>query len=189
MALTTLDLVIVSAYALILFGIANYVSRDPAGEAKDTEDYFLAGRALPWWAIGASLIAANISAEQIIGQSGQGFVVGLAIAAYEWQAALVLIIVAAFFLPIFLKRGIYTMPQFLETRFGASVKTIMAVFWIFLFTAVNLTTILYGGAVAIRELTGLTVFHRYGDACSFRAPLLPLWRAESGGADRHHPRW
>ncbi|MEO0466463.1 MAG: sodium/sugar symporter [Pseudomonadota bacterium] len=158
MSLTVLDLVIVGAYALILFAIANYVSREPAGAAKDTEDYFLAGRALPWWAIGASLIAANISAEQIIGQSGQGFVVGLAIAAYEWQAALVLIVVAAFFLPIFLKRGIYTMPQFLETRFGPSVKTIMALFWIFLFTAVNLTTILYGGAVAIRELTGLGVF-------------------------------
>ncbi|MEO0549782.1 MAG: sodium/solute symporter [Pseudomonadota bacterium] len=158
MALGTLDLFIVVLYAGALLAIALFVSREPAGETKDTEDYFLAGKALPWWAIGASLIAANISAEQIIGQSGQGFVVGLAIAAYEWQAALVLIIVAAFFLPIFLKRGIYTMPQFLETRFGASVKTLMALFWIFLFTAVNLTTILYGGAVAIREVTGLGVF-------------------------------
>ncbi|MEM5518125.1 sodium/sugar symporter [Henriciella sp. AS95] len=158
MALGTIDLFVVALYAIVLLGIALFVSREPAGETKDTEDYFLAGKALPWWAIGASLIAANISAEQIIGQSGQGFVVGLAIAAYEWQAALVLIIVAAFFLPIFLKRGIYTMPQFLETRFGASVKTIMAVFWIFLFTAVNLTTVLYGGALAIREVTGLGVF-------------------------------
>ncbi|MDJ0920773.1 MAG: sodium/solute symporter [Henriciella sp.] len=158
MALGALDLLIVVLYAGSLLAIALYVSREPAGETKDTEDYFLAGKALPWWAIGASLIAANISAEQIIGQSGQGFVVGLAIAAYEWQAALVLIIVAAFFLPIFLKRGIYTMPQFLETRFGASVKTLMALFWIFLFTAVNLTTILYGGALAISAVTGLGVF-------------------------------
>lgn len=159
MALSTLDLVIVGLYAVMLLGIALYVSREPAGTEKNTEDYFLAGKALPWWAIGASLIAANISAEQIIGQSGQGFVVGLAIAAYEWQAALVLLIVAAFFLPIFLKRGIYTMPQFLETRFGASVKTIMAVFWIFLFTAVNLTTVLYGGALAIKAVTGVAVFN------------------------------
>ena len=159
MSLGTIDLAVVALYAVLLLGIAIWVSREPAGHTKDTEDYFLAGKALPWWAIGASLIAANISAEQIIGQSGQGFVVGLAIAAYEWQAALVLIIVAAFFLPIFLKRGIYTMPQFLETRFGASVKTIMAVFWIFLFTAVNLTTILYGGALAINAVTGVAVFN------------------------------
>lgn len=158
MSLGTIDLVIVGLYAVALFAIAIFVSREPAGEHKDTEDYFLAGKALPWWAIGASLIAANISAEQIIGQSGQGFVVGLAIAAYEWQAALVLIITAAFFLPIFLKRQIYTMPQFLETRFGDSVKATMAVFWIFLFTAVNLTTVLYGGALAINAVTGLGVF-------------------------------
>lgn len=158
MALSAVDLAVVGIYILVLFGVAQLVSREPAGQSKNTEDYFLAGKALPWWAIGASLIAANISAEQIIGQSGQGFVVGLAIAAYEWQAALVLIIVAAFFLPIFLARGIYTMPQFLETRFGSGVKTLMALFWIFLFTAVNLTTILYGGAVAIRELTGLAIF-------------------------------
>ena len=101
MALETIDLVIVGVYAIALFAIAILVSREPAGHQKDTEDYFLAGKALPWWAIGASLIAANISAEQIIGQSGQGFVVGLAIAAYEWQAAIVLLIVAKFFLPIF----------------------------------------------------------------------------------------
>ena len=158
MSLTTLDLAVVALYAIGLLSIALWVSREPAGETKDTEDYFLAGKSLPWWAIGASLIAANISAEQIIGQSGQGFVVGIAIAAYEWQAAIVLLIVAAFFLPIFLKRGIYTMPQFLETRFGDSVKSIMAVFWIFLFTAVNLTTVLYGGALAINAVTGVAVF-------------------------------
>ena len=104
MTLETIDIVIIAGYALALLGIALFVSREPAGHKKDTEDYFLAGRALPWWAIGASLIASNISAEQIIGQSGQGFAVGVAIAAYEWQAAIVLLIVAKFFLPIFLKR-------------------------------------------------------------------------------------
>ena len=158
MSLSTFDLIIVAIYAMALLSIALWVSREPSGHAKDTQDYFLAGKSLPWWAIGASLIAANISAEQIIGQSGQGFVVGLAIAAYEWQAALVLLVVAVFFLPVFLKRGIYTMPQFLETRFGPGVKTIMAIFWIFLFTAVNLTTVLYGGALAIQAVTGLGVF-------------------------------
>lgn len=158
MALASIDVVIVGIYAIALFAVAIFVSREPAGHTKDTEDYFLAGKALPWWAIGASLIAANISAEQIIGQSGQGFVVGLAIAAYEWQAAIVLLIVAKFFLPIFLKRNIYTMPQFLETRFGGEVKTTMAVFWIALYTVVNLTAILYGGALAIQAVTGLGIF-------------------------------
>lgn len=158
MALAPIDLVIVAIYAIALLAIAVFVSREPAGHAKDTEDYFLAGKALPWWAIGASLIAANISAEQIIGQSGQGFVVGLAIAAYEWQAAIVLLIVAKFFLPIFLKRNIYTMPQFLETRFGGEVKTTMALFWIALYTVVNLTAILYGGALAIQAVVGIGIF-------------------------------
>ena len=158
MNLGWIDLGVVTVYAVALFAIALWVSREPAGHQKDTEDYFLAGRALPWWAIGASLIAANISAEQIIGQSGQGFVVGLAIAAYEWQAALVLLIVAKFFLPIFLKREIYTMPQFLETRYGGGVKTLMSFYWIVLYTAVNLTAVLWLGGLAIESLTGLDVF-------------------------------
>ena len=183
MSLDTIDLVIVGLYAVALFAIAIFVSREPAGETKDTEDYFLAGKALPWWAIGASLIAANISAEQIIGQSGQGFVVGLAIAAYEWQAALVLIIVAAFFLPIFLKRGIYTMPQFLETRFGPSVKTIMAVFWIFP---------VHGGEPDNGPLWRCACdpgryrawgVYRHGHAGRFCLALLALWRPESRCAD------
>ena len=159
MNLGAIDLGVVAVYAVILFGIAIWVSREPAGHEKDTEDYFLAGRALPWWAIGASLIAANISAEQIIGQSGQGFVVGLAIAAYELQAAIVLLIVAKFFLPIFLKRQIYTMPQFLETRYGDGVKSLMSVYWIALYTAVNLTAVLWLGGLAIESLTGFDVFY------------------------------
>ena len=131
MTLETIDIVIIAGYALALLGIALSVSRETAGHKKTTEDYFLAGRALPWWAIGASLIASNISAEQIIGQSGEGFAIGIAIAAYEWQAAIVLLIVAKYFLPIFLKRRIYTMPQFLEQRYGTGVKNLMSVFWVF----------------------------------------------------------
>ncbi len=157
MALTGLDFAVLVLYALILFAVAIYVSREPAGTKKTTEDYFLAGRSLPWWAIGASLIAANISAEQIIGMSGEGFRIGLAIAAYEWQAALVLIIVAKFFLPIFLKREIYTMPQFLDQRFGGGVKVTLSIFWIFLYTLVNLTTVLWLGGLAVNTLTGLAV--------------------------------
>ena len=158
MTISTLDLVVVALYALILLGAALWVSRTPDGEQKSVNDYFLAGQSLPWWAIGASLIAANISAEQIIGMSGQGYVVGLAIAAYEWQAALVLLIVARFFLPIFLKRGIYTMPQFLQQRFGTGVKTLMSVYWIALYTAINLTTVLWLGAYAVTAMTGVSMF-------------------------------
>ncbi len=154
MALETVDLVIVIGYAIALIAIATLVSREKVGHKKDTADYFLAGKALPWWAIGASLIAANISAEQIIGMSGSGYAVGLAIASYEWMAAITLVIVGKFFLPIFLKRGIYTMPQFLEQRFGPSVKYVMSVFWLGLYTFVNLTTILWLGATAINTLTG-----------------------------------
>ena len=151
------------------WGIALAVSRQPADHDRNTEDYFLAGRALPWWAIGASLIASNISAEQIIGQSGQGFAVGIAIAAYEWQAALVLIIVAKYFLPIFLKRKIYTMPQFLEQRYGSGVKTLMSVFWVALYTAVNLTTVLWLGGLAVSALTGWGVFGSMAALAGFAA--------------------
>ena len=154
MTLETIDIIIIAGYALALLGIALFVSREPKGHDKNTEDYFLAGRALPWWAIGASLIAANISAEQIIGMSGSGYAVGLAIASYEWLAAITLIVVGKFFLPIFLKRGIYTMPQFLEQRYGNGVKTLMSVFWVALYTAVNLTTVLWLGGLAVDSLTG-----------------------------------
>ncbi len=128
MALENIDIAIVIGYAVALLVIATFLSREKPGHKKDTADYFLAGKALPWWAIGASLIAANISAEQIIGMAGSGYAVGLAIASYEWLAAVTLIVVGKFFLPIFLKRGVYTMPQFLEQRFGAGVKYVMSVF-------------------------------------------------------------
>ena len=157
MFLSSLDLLVVAIYAIALFAIAQYVSREPKGTLKNTEDYFLAGKSLPWWAIGASLIAANISAEQIIGMSGEGYRIGLAIAAYEWQAAIVLILVAKYFLPIFLKREIYTMPQYLDQRFGTGVKTTMSVYWIALYTLVNLTTVLWLGGLAIETLTGWNI--------------------------------
>lgn len=169
MGLGTIDLVILSIYAAGLLAIAVWVSREPAGNTKDTEDYFLAGKSLPWWAIGASLIAANISAEQIIGQSGQGYVVGLAIAAYEWQAAIVLLIVAAFFLPVFLKRGVYTMPQFLNQRYGSGVKNLMSVYWIALYTLVNLTTVLWLGGLAVESLSGLSLFWSMACLAGFAA--------------------
>ncbi|MFT5774413.1 sodium:solute symporter family transporter [Hyphomonas sp.] len=169
MNLSSLDLIIVALYAFSLLSIALWVSREPAGQTKDTEDYFLAGRSLPWWAIGASLIASNISAEQIIGQSGQGFAVGIAIAAYEWQAAIVLLVVAKWFLPIFLKRGIYTMPQYLDQRYGHGVKTLMSVYWIFLYTAVNLTTVLWLGGLAVTSLTGWPVLYAMAGLAAFAA--------------------
>jgi SSS family solute:Na+ symporter len=155
--LSTLDISIVFGYAIALIAIATLVSREREGHAKNTQDYFLAGKALPWWAVGASLIAANISAEQIIGMSGSGYVVGLAIASYEWMAAATLLIVGKFFLPVFLKRQIFTMPQFLEQRYDSRVKFVMSIFWLGLYTFVNLTAILWLGATAINALTGLNV--------------------------------
>ena len=167
MSLTTLDFIVLAFYAVILFGVALYVSREPKGTTKTTEDYFLAGKSLPWWAIGASLIAANISAEQIIGMSGEGYRIGLAIAAYEWQAAIVLIVVAKYFLPIFLKREIYTMPQFLEQRFGSGVKITMSAYWLALYTLVNLTTVLWLGGLAVETLTGLNILVAMGALGAF----------------------
>src|SRR5690606_5723661 len=153
-AFSTLDYAIFIVYAAVIIGIGLWVSRPKKGETKTAEDYFLAGKTLPWWAIGASLIAANISAEQIIGMSGSGFAVGLAIASYEWMAAITLLIVAKYFLPIFIKQGLYTIPQFIETRFNTSLKTILAIFWIALFVFVNLTSVLFLGAKALDTIFG-----------------------------------
>ena len=155
MQLATIDIVVVIIYAIGIFGLAQFVSRERAGHQKDTTDYFLASRTLPWWAIGASLIAANISAEQIVGMSGSGYVIGLAIASYEWMAALTLLIVGKFFLPIFLRNGIYTMPQFLEQRFGPNIRTLMALFWLALYIFVNLTSIIWLGSIAVNRVAGV----------------------------------
>ena len=116
--------------------------------------FFLAEGSLTWWAIGASLIASNISAEQFIGMSGQGYTIGIAVAAYEWIAAIALIIVAVWFIPVYLKNKIFTMPQFLKTRYNETVALIMAIFWLFLYVFVNLTSILFLGSLAINNLVG-----------------------------------
>jgi len=154
MEFSLLDTIVFSAYAIIIVGLGLWVSREKEGYQKNAEDYFLAGKALPWWAIGASLIAANISAEQIIGMSGSGFAVGLAIASYEWMAAVTLIIVGKYFLPIFIEKELFTIPEFIEYRFNTTLKTILAVFWIALFVFVNLTTVMYLGARALDTIIG-----------------------------------
>ncbi|MFC6634183.1 sodium/sugar symporter [Microbulbifer taiwanensis] len=155
MNLSVIDLVVICVYVLVLAAVALHVSRERTGHEKSTNDYFLAGNSLPWWAIGASLIAANISAEQIIGMSGSGYVIGLGIASYEWMAAITLIIVGKYFLPVFLKQKIYTMPQFLEQRYDHRVRNIMAIFWLGVYVFVNLTSVLWLGALAIETVTGV----------------------------------
>jgi len=140
-----------------VYGYTVYSKRKK--DEHDAKAYFLAEGNLTWWAIGASLIASNISAEQFIGMSGEGFFLGIAVAAYEWLAAVALIIVAVWFIPVYLKNKIYTMPQFLKTRYNESTALIMAVFWLFLYVFVNLTSILYLGAVAINGLAGGEYLH------------------------------
>lgn len=128
----------------------------------------MAGKSLPWWAIGASLIAANISAEQFIGMSGSGFAIGLAIASYEWMAALTLLIVGKYFLPIFIEKGLYTIPEFIEKRFSTQLKTILALFWLALFVFVNLTAVLFLGAKALDTIMG------NGDGSLFMISIIGL---------------
>lgn len=154
MDISSLDITIFTAYALLILGIGLFVSRQKKGTEKSAEDYFLASKSLPWWAIGASLIAANISAEQFIGMSGSGFALGLAIASYEWMAAITLLVVGKYFLPIFIEKGLYTIPEFIEKRFSSNLKTILAIFWIALFVFVNLTTVLYLGGKALDTIVG-----------------------------------
>lgn len=147
------------AYFFLVAGYGYWIYRRKKKQETTTTDFFLAEGSLTWWAIGASLIASNISAEQFIGMSGNGFFVGIAVAAYEWIAAIALIIVAVFFMPIYLKNHIYTMPQFLKTRYNETVSMIMTIFWLFLYIFVNLTSILFLGALAINNLIGGGYFH------------------------------
>ena len=153
------DYAVFIAYAVLILGVGLWVSRDKAGHEKNAEDYFLASKSLPWWAIGTSLIAANISAEQFIGMSGSGFALGLAIASYEWMAAITLIIVGKYFLPIFIEKGLYTIPEFVEKRFSTNLKTILAVFWIALYVFVNLASVLYLGGLAIETIMGVDMMY------------------------------
>ena len=153
------DYFIFIAYAILILGVGLWVSRDKKGHEKNAEDYFLASKSLPWWAIGTSLIAANISAEQFIGMSGSGFALGLAIASYEWMAAITLIIVGKYFLPIFIEKGLYTIPEFVEKRFSTNLKTILAIFWILLYVFVNLTSVLYLGSLALETIMGIPMMY------------------------------
>ncbi|MDY6322959.1 MAG: sodium/sugar symporter [Succinivibrio sp.] len=154
--LATVDWIIFAVYALVIVAVGLAASRR---NRESTEGYFLAGKSIPWWAVGASLIAANISAEQFIGMSGSGFVIGLGISAYEWMAAITLLLVAKYFMPIFIKQGIYTIPEFVEKRFNKTLKTILAVFWICLYIFVNLSSVLYLGGTALEIIMGIPMMY------------------------------
>ena len=172
--LALIDYVIFIIYFLVVASYGYWIYRRKKKTSMDTKDFFLAEGSLTWWAIGASLIASNISAEQFIGMSGNGFSVGVAVAAYEWIAAIALIIVAVWFMPVYLKNKIFTMPQFLKTRYNETVSLIMAIFWLFLYVFVNLTSILFLGALAINSLVGNGNFHLIMIGLSVFALLITL---------------
>src|ERR1700736_263386 len=170
------DYFVFIVYFVVVASYGYWIYQRKKKRVTDTHDFFLAEGTLTWWAIGASLIASNISAEQFIGMSGDGFFAGIAVAAYEWIAAVALIIIAVWFIPIYLKNKIYTMPQFLKTRYNETVALIMAIFWLLLYVFVNLTSILYLGAVAINGLVGGTdnQFHIIVIALSVFAVFITL---------------
>ncbi|HEX8315561.1 MAG TPA: sodium/sugar symporter [Flavisolibacter sp.] len=154
--LHTADYIVFFIYFISVSAYGYYIYHKKKAAVSNTKDFFLAEGSLTWWAIGASLIASNISAEHFIGMSGSGFAMGLAISTYEWMAAATLIIVAVYFIPVYLKNGIYTMPQFLSKRYNDTVSTIMAVFWLLVYVFVNLTSIIYLGALAISSITPIS---------------------------------
>lgn len=154
--LHTADYIVFFGYFMVVFTYGYYVYQRKRSTSISSREFFLAEGSLTWWAIGASLIASNISAEHFIGMSGSGFAIGLAIATYEWMAAATLIIVAIFFIPLYLKNKIYTMPQFLATRYNDKVSTVMAIFWLLVYVFVNLTSIIYLGAIAINSISNLS---------------------------------
>jgi SSS family solute:Na+ symporter len=157
--LAVVDYIVCILYFIFVAGYGVWIYKRKKKKATDTKDFFLAEGSLTWWAIGASIIASNISAEQFIGMSGDGFFAGIAVAVYEWLGAVALIIVAVLFIPVYLKNKIYTMPQFLQMRYNSTVALIMSIFWLFLYVFVNLTSILYLGALAINGLLGGQYFH------------------------------
>ena len=170
----SIDWIIFFSYAAFIVTLGLWVSRTKKGQQKTSQDYFLANRSLPWWAIGSTLLAANISAEHFIAMSGSGYAIGLAIAAYEWIAAAVLIVVAKYFLPVFIEKKIYTMPQFLNQRYDRRVSTSMAVFWILVYIFVNMTAVIYLGALAMERIIGVPLI--YGIiGFSFFSALYSLW--------------
>ena len=150
-----IDFIIVLVYLAILVGLGIFLGRGKKGEEKSANDYFLAGNTLTWWAVGASLIAANISAEQFIGMSGTSYADGIATAAYELMAAVTLIVIGKFLLPVMLKRKIFTIPQFLRERYNDGVGLAFSVLWLFLYVFVNLTSVAWLGALAIEQILGL----------------------------------
>src|ERR1700744_3381511 len=152
------DYFVFLVYFVIVASYGYWIYKRKHNADATSKDYFLAEGSLTWWAIGASLIASNISAEQMVGMSGSGFKMGLAISTYEWMAAATLIIVAVFFIPVYLKNKIYTMPQFLHERYNGRVAMIMAIFWLALYIVVNLMSILYLGAVAISGISGFGIW-------------------------------
>ncbi|MBA4851032.1 sodium:solute symporter family transporter [Emticicia sp. BO119] len=153
--LQTLDYVVFLFYFILVSGYGYWIYKKKQAKQTSTKDFFLAEGSLTWWAIGASLIASNISAEQMIGMSGNGFSMGLAISTYEWMAAATLLVVGIVFMPIYLKNKIFTMPQFLNQRYNSTVSLIMAIFWLALYILVNLTSILYLGALAVSSISGI----------------------------------
>lgn len=152
---TTIDYMIFIAYAILIVGLGLWLSRTKKGEEKNSKDYFLAGGTLSWWAIGASLIAANISAEHFIGMSGSGFRIGLGIAAYEWIAAITLILVAKYMLPQMIDKKIFTMPQLAKERYGKGVSFFFSFFWLLVYVFVNLTSVAWLGAIAMEQILGI----------------------------------
>lgn len=154
--LTTADYLVFFIYFIAVASYGYYVYHKKKSAKTDSKDFFLAEGSLTWWAIGASLIASNISAEHFIGMSGSGFALGLAISSYEWMAAATLILVAVFFIPLYLRNKIYTMPQFLAKRYNDKVSTIMAIFWLLVYVFVNLTSIIYLGALAISAISSIS---------------------------------
>jgi len=155
MNFSVLDILLSCSYLVLVLGVSYWVASKKRKNERSAEDYFLASKSLPWWVIGASIVASNISAEQFIGMSGSGFVMGLAIATYEWIAAPMLIIIAKWFMPVYLELRIFTMPEFLEKRYNKTVRSIMAVFWILLYVGVNLTSVLFLGGLSIHSLLGV----------------------------------
>ncbi len=153
-----LDITIFVLYGVLIIGVGNWLARSK-GKERSSNDYFFANKSLPWFLVGSSIIAANISAEQFIGMSGSGYAIGLGIATYEWIAALILIVVAKYFLPVFVEKKIFTMPQFLALRYDNRIKTILAIFWISLFVFVNLTSILYLGALTLKAVFGIKLVY------------------------------
>ncbi len=169
-----IDWIVFFVYASVIVFVGLWVSRTKKGQERTSQDYFLAGRSLPWWAIGSALLAANISAEHFIAMSGSGYAIGLAIAAYEWIAAIALIFVAKYFLPVFINKGIFTMPQFLSQRYDKRVSTCFAVFWILVYIFVNMTAVIYLGALAMERIIGVPMI--YGIiGFSFFSALYSLW--------------